>query len=278
MTKRLLSVTLALLAFPLSLSSAGISVDAGLTPAQNRWIIRTQARYMQRLNDPTPMDRQMVTLAAPVVIAYGVMPSFTLMAREIFLRKTMSMDGSGSTDYGRSDILTMAKYKAFRRNTRHTSLGVAAVLGLELPVGSDGFGSETWDLIAGVNGSYRLDAFAADADVRYVWNGVGERNDKPGNKVSVNLALAYRFALGAGADIALAPVLETGFESISPDMVDGAKSTARSEQMAYLSPGAKLTVSSFVVEALLQIPVWQRQPQGALSRGIGGLVGIRVML
>ncbi|MHC4559338.1 MAG: hypothetical protein ACYS80_18760, partial [Planctomycetota bacterium] len=42
-----------------SARAGGISVDAGLTPAEDRWIFRTQLRYMQRKDDPTPMDRKM---------------------------------------------------------------------------------------------------------------------------------------------------------------------------------------------------------------------------
>ncbi len=51
-------------------NAAGISVDAGLTPPEDRWIIRTQFRYMKRKNDPTPMNQKMDTYAFPVVIAY----------------------------------------------------------------------------------------------------------------------------------------------------------------------------------------------------------------
>ncbi|MHC4154319.1 MAG: hypothetical protein ACYST6_05290, partial [Planctomycetota bacterium] len=37
--------------------AAGISVDAGLTPPEDRWIIRNQVRYMTREDDPTGMNR-----------------------------------------------------------------------------------------------------------------------------------------------------------------------------------------------------------------------------
>ena len=59
-------------------NAAGISVDAGLTPAEDRWIVRTQMRYMQREDDPTPMDREMDTYAFPLVVAYGLRSDLTL--------------------------------------------------------------------------------------------------------------------------------------------------------------------------------------------------------
>ena len=48
---------------------SGISVDAGLTPAQDKWILRTQIRYMQRSNDPSLMPKEMETFMFPVVAA-----------------------------------------------------------------------------------------------------------------------------------------------------------------------------------------------------------------
>ena len=39
--------------------SAGISVDAGLTPAEDRWIFRSQVRYMQRDSNGSGMAGKM---------------------------------------------------------------------------------------------------------------------------------------------------------------------------------------------------------------------------
>jgi hypothetical protein len=257
---------------------AGISVDAGLTPAQDRWIIRTMARSMRRGSDEGAMQREMSMLATPLVLAYGVRPDLTLMVREIFIRKSMSMNGNATTDYGRSDVLALGKYRVLRRNTRHTSLGVAAVLGLELPLGSEGFGSEAWDAIGGLNGSYRYDAFGLDCDARYVWNGIGESRNRPGSELAMNAALSYQFSLSETGAIALAPVLETGFTLVSPDLSAGQEDAATGERVFYLSPGAKLTISSVILEALVQIPVSQHQEAAVLPRKVGGLVGVRVML
>ena len=54
---------------PVSSQAAGISVDAGLTPAEDRWILRTQLRYMQRDDDPTSMDRKMDKYTLNTVLA-----------------------------------------------------------------------------------------------------------------------------------------------------------------------------------------------------------------
>ncbi|MHC4131880.1 MAG: hypothetical protein ACYSR3_07815, partial [Planctomycetota bacterium] len=83
--------------------AAGISVDAGLTPPEDRWIIRTQMRYMQREDDPTPMDREMDTYAFPLVVAYGLRSDFTLLVRQTFKNRKMTMAGSTDWDSGADD-------------------------------------------------------------------------------------------------------------------------------------------------------------------------------
>ncbi|MHC4891504.1 MAG: transporter, partial [Planctomycetota bacterium] len=133
-----------------SAKAAGISVDAGLTPPEDRWIFRTQMRYMQRKDDPTLMDRKMSTYAFPIVLAYGLRPDLTLMVRQTVKREEMSMAGSSNKDTGLGDLFVLGKYKLYRRNTRKYTFGIASTLGLEFPTGDDDFSSETWDLKPGL--------------------------------------------------------------------------------------------------------------------------------
>ncbi len=91
--------------------AAGISVDAGLTPPEDRWIFRTQLRYMHRKDDPTVMNRKMDTYTVPIVIAYGLWPELTLMARQTVKHRKMSMSGSVSRDTGLGDLFVLGKYK-----------------------------------------------------------------------------------------------------------------------------------------------------------------------
>ncbi|MEX0980509.1 MAG: hypothetical protein WDZ47_00335, partial [Bacteroidales bacterium] len=67
-------------------SGQGISVDAGLTPAQNRIIVRSQFRSMTMSNDMMTASTQMF----PVVFAYGLRPGITVMARNMYVRSLFS--------------------------------------------------------------------------------------------------------------------------------------------------------------------------------------------
>lgn len=261
-------------------SAAGISVDAGLTPPEDRWIIRTQFRSMSRKDDPTPMNRKMDTYVVPVVIAYGFRPDLTLMVRQRVKHRKMSMNGSVSRDTGLGDLFVLGKYKLYRRNTRETTFGIASTLGLDLPTGDDEFGSETWDLQPGLFASWRSGPWASDFNIAYKWNGFADRGKdglNPGNELSVDLALAYQFSIGGSADISLSPVLEFNYEHVLPDRLSGHDVSNTGESLFFVSPGIKFTKSSFILEVLLQIPVGQDQEGSQLKRGTRLIVGSRFM-
>ncbi|MHC4374891.1 MAG: transporter [Planctomycetota bacterium] len=260
--------------------AAGISVDAGLTPPEDRWIIRTQFRYMERKDDPTPMDRKMEIYAFPVVIAYGFRPDLTLLVRQPVKHRNLYMAGSVSRDTGFDDLYVLAKYKLFRQNTRDYTLGMASTLGLELPTGDDDFGSETWDLEPGLFTSWRSGPWQSDFSVAYKWNGFADRGKnglEPGNELSTDLAIAHQFNLTAKADMSLTPVLELNFKHFSNDNLSGHSVSNTGESLFFVSPGMKFTKSSFILEALVQFPVWQDQEGSQLEQGMRFILGTRFL-
>jgi hypothetical protein len=260
--------------------ASGISVDAGLTPPEDRWILRTQFRYMQRKDDPTPMDRKMDTYAFPIVLAYGFRPDLTLMVRQIVKHRKMSMGGSVSRDSGPGDLFVLGKYKLYRRNTRQYTFGIASTLGLEFPTGDDDFSSETWDLEPGLFSSWRSGPWASDFSTAYKWNGFADRGNNglnPGDELSVDLALAYQFSLAERADMSLTPVLEFSYKHTLPDRLSGRDVSHTGESVFFVSPGIKFTKSSFIVEALVQFPAWQDQEGTQLEQGTRLIIGTRFM-
>jgi hypothetical protein len=260
--------------------AAGISVDAGLTPPEDRWIIRTQFRYMERKDDPTPKNRKVEMFAFPVVVAYGFRPELTLLVRQPVKHRNLYMAGSVSRDTGFDDLYVLAKYKLFRQNTRDYTLGIASTLGLELPTGDDDFGSETWDLEPGLFTSWRSGPWQSDFSVAYKWNGFaddGKNGLEPGDELSVDLAFAHQFNLTEKADMSLTPVLELNYKHLSNDDLSGRSVSNTGESLFFVSPGLKFTKSSIILEALVQFPVWQDQESSQLEQGIRYIVGARFL-
>lgn len=167
---RLILVTCAVVAsFGGGALAGGISIDTGLTPPEDRWILRTQLRFMPRRGDPTPMDRKMRTYAVPVVLAYGLRHDFTLILKGTALHRERLMGGDARRQTGFGDLSVLGKYQLYRLNTAEHTLGMAATLGLDAPTGADPFSSETWDLKPGLYGSWRRGPWAMDLNLSYAW-------------------------------------------------------------------------------------------------------------
>lgn len=263
-----------------SASAAGISIDAGLTPAENRWIFRSQVRYMQRDNEQSDSPGSMKAYMFPVVVAYGLRSDLAIMVRQAFIRREMTMMGQSSINSGLGDLLLLSKYRLIRINTPSYTLGIAPTLALEFPTGKDELSSNSYDLQFGSFFSGRMRSLGMDLNVTYIWNGMAETGDAvvdPGDEFSVQAALAYQISLGDQANMALAPVLEASYLNISSDSENEAEVANTGESILWLSPGFKFTWSSFIFESLIQIPVWQDQEGLLIEREPTFLLGIRLM-
>lgn len=260
--------------------AAGISVDAGLTPAEDRWIFRMQFRHMQRNDDPTAMDRELNSYAVPFVLAYGLRRNLTVLARQTVFRRELSRAGPSSNTTGLDDLFVMGKYKLYRRNTSSYIFGSAVTFGLGAPTGAGAFTSDTWDLRPGLYLSWRRGSYASDFNATYTWKGFADdakNGTDPGDELALDWAIAYQFSIGEKSRLSLTPVAELSYRYISPDHQNGNWIDNTGESILLLSPGIKFTRSSLILEALLQIPVSQEQRGLQMKRANSGLVGVRYM-
>ena len=262
-----------------SLWAGGISADAGLTPAQDKWILRTQLRYMQRGDDPSPMKREMESFMFPLVVAYGLRPELTVMMRQPFASMDMTMNNLTTNNSGFGDLMVMFKYKAYRYNTRVTTFGAAPLVGIKIPTGEKPFTSDATDLKTGLYFSGRKGAWASDLNLSFTFNGIIGPSNLARNRVfDVVFAAAHQIDLGHNGRDALAPVLEFSYTSVTAGKIDGVKQANSGESFIRLSPGLKYTRSSIIFEALAQIPVWQDQTGIQPELGVGALFGIRIFM
>ncbi|MFH1699285.1 MAG: transporter [Candidatus Zixiibacteriota bacterium] len=260
--------------------ATGISIDAGLTPAQNRWVLRSQVRYMQRDNGPPGAMSEMRTYMVPFVLAHGLRSDLTIMLRQIVADKRMTMMDRSSSKSGLTDLMLMAKYRLARINTPTYTLGIAATLGLEMPTGAKYFTSDSWDMRSGLFLSGRSGYWGMDLNIAYFWDGMIATNDtdlNPGDELSILGAISRRFGFGSQADKALEPLVEGSYQKIWANALDNNTVPNTGESVFVLSPGIKFTWLSYVLEGLVQIPIWQNQKGLQTERAVGFLVGIRIM-
>lgn len=259
--------------------AGGISADAGLTPAQDKWILRTQMRFMQRSNDPMPMNREMEMYMFPMVVAYGLRPELTVMVRQPYARMDMTMNSATNRETGFGDLMVMAKYRALRYNSRRYTFGIAPLLGFILPTGQKPFAADGLGLKTGFFFSGRIVPWAGDLNVTYRWNGVTGGDDVVRNEeLEIIAALAHQINFGESARTALAPVLELSYNNLTQDRISGIKQPNTGESWLGVSPGLKVTYSSLIFEGLVRIPVWRNQIGLQPELGTGVLFGIRVFL
>jgi hypothetical protein len=259
--------------------SSGISVDAGLTPAQDRWIFRTQLRYMS-FGSTALINQRMEMYMVPVVLAYGLKPNLTVLCRQPIMKRDMSMMGTSNAENGFGDLFFMGKFKIYRRNTPNYTLGMAATIGIEAPTGSDAFSSKTWDLQPGLYFSWRRGSLGSDVSIAYTWNGFAKKEQNgvnPGNVLAFDWAVSYQFGLGTNSRISMAPVLEVSYRDISSDRLNNGDIENTGESFLYFSPGFKFTMSSLILEALLQFPVAQNRNGIQIERNATWLFGLRYM-
>lgn len=254
----------------------GISIDAGLTPAYKRIMVRSQFRYMHRDNHPVMTQMEMKMRMFPVMVAYGLRSDLTVMVRQAFIRKEMM----STTNSGMGDLLLLTKFRLYRKNTSRYVFGIAPILAMEFPTGKDGFTSGSYDLYLGTLFSGRLKSWASDLNIKYIINGLSLKSDTditPGNEFSIESAISYRIGLGNSSDLLLTPVLESSYFNVGADQLNDVDVANNGESMFLMSPGFKITYNSFIFESLVQFPVWQKQTGMQTERTTGFIVGFRIM-
>lgn len=77
--------------------------------------------------------------------------------------------------------------------------------------------------------------------------------------------------------MSLWPVLELTYAHIQRAQVDGHDAPNTGERLLTIAPGIKFARQSFMLEALIQLPVYQRQNGTQLEQEIAALAGLRYL-
>jgi hypothetical protein len=253
--------------------ATGISVDAGLTPAEDRWIVRMQYRQMSMDAVMHQMDTDMLM----AVVAYGFTRDVTIMLRQMAASRIMTMSGNEMTSSGLTDLAVLGKFGVYRKNTRNMILALAATVALKMPTGAEDITTDTWDWQAGVYGSWRSGRWGNDINLTYTWNdftALAPSGITPGDEIGIDAAFSYQFSLGNSGKTSLTPVLEFNYRHSTANQSEG-QDVGGNGSIFFVSPGLKFTYDSFIVEVLIQNPV--NQTYQNLEQNSRGLIGFRYM-
>jgi len=271
------SLTLILFLFFSESFYGQISVDAGITPAKDRWIFRTQARMMEREKHGT--TNYMKTTMFNNMLAYGIHKNFTVMIMGMYRYSETQMGDIRNSDNGFSDISFISKYAFYRINKSNYTLGSAAVAALNIPIGKENFSSEAWGIKLGLFLSFRTGMNSLDFNISSKYNGITtDRNQNvPGNEASIDFAYTRQIIIGGGSNITFAPLIEISYIIIGSETNEDDMMLENGESILFLSPGVKFTYSSFIAEVLIRAPVLQNQDKRKMKMKIGSILGLRYM-
>ena len=270
LVKKLLSCFFLLICNVLSYAD-GISVDAGLTPAQDRWILRSQYRLINMYNSGT----ETYIHSFPLVVVYGVTSNITLMMRQSYMIKNVISNEKISQN-GFNDPYILIKIKAFRKNTSKYTFGIAPTIATNIPVGNNQINNNIWSPKTGVNCSFRYRFWSSDLNVSYTFQDLTNTATKSYNDIiNINSAFSRLVPFKNNTDILISPVVEFSylheFNTVNTTGIFTAKKL-------FGSPGFKMVYSSFVFEALYQIPLYQNTSEAVMKSKGNFIIGIRYML
>jgi len=250
-------------------AQAPINSNVALQPSKGGLIIRQQFRYTEG-EQVSPMgDLDIESASTITTLVYSVSDKLTLILDTPFVlsrrieNRTM---GSDDTDSGFADLRLLTKFRLYRDDFGPTDTARFDLIGgFELPAGRDEFSSDSIDPILGGVFSHIEGRHAFDADAIWKFNtGGGERG---ADLLKYDLAYLYR----------LSP--ET-YASTRPTALFGAVELngfyeTNSDNELFVSPGIQYVTTRWIVEATVQLPVWQDLNHRAERDFIVG-IGFRV--
>ena len=232
-------------------AQAPINSNVALQPSKDGLIIRQQFRYTKGEQSRSTTNLDIELASTDTTLVYGVSDKLTLildtplvLSRRIENRTT----GRDDTDSGFADLRFLSKIRLFRNDfgpndtTRFDLIG-----GLEIPTGRDEFRSDSIDPILGGVFTHVEGRHAFDADATWKFNtGSGDRGT---DLLKYDLAYLYRLSPETYASMRPTAI----FGSVE---LNGFYETNNDNEL-FVSPGIQYVMTRWIIEATVQIPVWQ---------------------
>lgn len=232
-------------------AQAPINSDVALQPSLGHLILRQQFRYTQANFDRGPADLDIRLITSSTTVVYGVRNNITLLLNvpTVLSRRTKNNKTGGTdTDGGFADLTALAKVRLYRNDFGPTDTARIDLLGgLELPTGEDAFSSDSVDPIVGAVATVTFGRNYVSTDLLWKFNTAGgiQGNDL----LRYDAAYIYRLwpaEYAVGQTTQLNGVLElNGFHWTGGD------------NELFLSPGLQYVARRWIVEATVQLPIWQ---------------------
>ncbi len=280
MRRWLTAVALLALLLPSASAAQGINTNVALAVAEDEGIFRSQLRYRQATDDPLGLGRELDALVAPQTLVYGITPRLTAFATLPILAHRRLQLGDGSVDKTSAvgDFRLLGRYTFFVDDYAPLSTRrVALLAGMKFPTGADRFGTPSFDPIFGAVGTWAANRHELDLDALYTVS--TERHDfEAGDEFRYDLAYRYRLwpeRFGKRL-LQLNGILELNGRWAGKTRMDGANVGASGGNVLFLSPGVQFITKNYIIEASVQVPVWQDLNGSQLEDDLVAVLSVRI--
>jgi hypothetical protein len=269
--------------------------NTALPVAQDEFVFREQFVYRKATDDPSPADRKLQVLGGVSVLGYGVTGEVAVFGVLPYLDKELDVTTPGGRvtrdTSGIADARLFGRYTVYKDDAPGRTFRIAPFIGVELPTGDDNDrdslgrlpaplqpGSGSWDGFGGIVLTYQTLDYQIDAQASYTLN-TEANNVEFGDQAGLDASLQYRIwprELDAGVLGFLYAVLEGNFLYADNNEINGAKDPDSGGTAFFLSPGVQYVTKRWIIEGIVQLPVYQNLNGAALEDDFAVRVGFRV--
>lgn len=277
-------------------ASAQITTSTALPVHEGELIIRPQSTFRRATGDASGLNRELSVLALPTVAVYGATERLALFGIVPYLDKQLKLDTpSGRVtrgDSGLGDITFLARYSLWQDDHPGETFRFAPFVGLKTPTGEDDetdsigrlpqplqLGSGSWDPIIGSTFTWQTFDREFDASASYKFTTEANNFDF-GDTARLDLSYQHRlwpqeFA-GEGVPDFIYGVLETNLIWQDESELGGSSDPNSGGFKWFLAPGIQYISKRFIIEAAVQIPLFQNLNGNALEDDFIVTAGFRV--
>lgn len=291
-------ILLALFSGLFSEAVAQITTNNALPVGKDKGIFRAQYKIIRATGDPSPMDRELLVQAFPVVGVYGITSRLSVFGVVPLLDKSLTLNTpqqriERSSEFGLGDSRLFARYDIYRSSTAGTIFSIAPLAGLELPTGQDNeddsfgrvpqplqLGSGSWDPFAGIVASYQTLEWFFDVATSYQMN--TEANGfEFGDEYRLDGVVRYRIfprEIGPGVPGFGYINLETNLIWQDKNQINSQADPNSGGTTWFTAPGLQYITQKFVFETAIQLPVAQNLNGNALETDFITTLSVRINL
>lgn len=277
---------------PVHAPAAPITFSTALPVGEGKIINREQLVFTRSGDDPTNTGLDVDVNSLISVLAYGASEKLALFAALPYLRKELRQSGGvRRSSEGIGDLTIFGRYTLFQRDGIGRTLRLGAIAGIKAPTGDDDesdalgrlpiplqSGTGSWDSFVGIVVSYETLQGGLHSQLTYQAK-TAANNFEAGDVSRLDVSWQRRVwptVLKPTSNAFVYGVLEANIIHRQKSTVSGQVNNDSGGTTVFITPGIQYVSKKLILEAAVQIPVYQDLNGTALENDYIFRTGFRV--